>query len=322
MKILITGVAGFVGFSLAKDLSKNNNYIITGLDSLDNYYSPKLKKKRIQILQLKNNFFFKKIDITDNNILIKFLKKKKFDYIFHFAAQAGVRHTVVNPKKYIDVNIVGFFNILQFAIKTQPKKFFYASSSSVYGDTSIFPTEENTNLKPKNIYGLTKKFNEEIINLYSSDFKKTKLIGLRFFTVYGEWGRPDMLLIKFMTSALKKIIFKVHNYGSHIRDFTYIADVINVLNKLIKIKIEKNHTIINICSSRPILLSNVITKLIKLTRFHQIRKIEAKNIEVLKTYGSNKKLLKLIGDFKFTKFDDGLKKTYLWFVKNKKYLIN
>ena len=201
------------------------------------------------------------------------------------------------------MNISGFFNILKIALILKPKNFFYASSSSVYGDLSEFPVLEDSKLKPKNIYGLTKKFNEEIINLYSSDFKKTKLIGLRFFTVYGEWGRPDMLLIKFMTSALKKIIFNVHNYGSHIRDFTYIADVINVLNKLIKIKIEKNHTIINICSSRPILLSNVINKLINFTRFHQVRKIEAKNIEVLKTYGSNKKLLKLIGDFKFTKFD-------------------
>ena len=125
-----------------------------------------------------------------------------------------------------------------------------------------------------------------------------------------------------MISALKRNVFKVHNHGSHIRDFTYIVDVINILNKLIKNKINKKHSIINICSSRPILLSDVINKLIRLTRFNYVRKIEAKNIEVLKTYGSNKKLFKIIGDFKFTKFDEGLKNTYLWFIKNKKYLIN
>ena len=128
---------------------------------------------------------------------------KNFDFVFHFAAQAGVRHVTADPKKYLDVNISGFFNVLQYVIKSQTKKFFYASSSSVYGDTDKFPTKENAILRPKNIYGLSKKFNEELISVYSGS-AKTKFIGLRFFTLYGEWGRPDMLLIKFMISSLKK----------------------------------------------------------------------------------------------------------------------
>ena len=321
MNILITGVAGFIGFHVANELLKKKNYKIIGIDNIDKYYSIKLKNKRIEILNKNKNFLFKKIDISEEQILCKFLENKKFNFIFHFAAQAGVRYVAVNPSKYLNDNILGFFNILKIVLLTKPKKFFYASSSSVYGDTSSFPTTELIKLKPKNIYGLTKKFNEEIIDLYSSGVK-TKFIGLRFFTVYGEWGRPDMLLIKFMTISLKNKIFKIHNFGNHIRDFTYIGDVVNIVKKLIYKTQTAKHTILNICSSKPIALKIVIEKLIKLTNFKIVKKVSAQKIEVFKTFGSNKKLLKIIGKFKFNKFDDGLKNTYLWFIKNKKYLIN
>jgi UDP-glucuronate 4-epimerase len=205
MNILVTGAAGFIGFSFINHLINNKKFNIIGIDNLDKYYSVKLKNKRIKILKKNKNFIFKKIDITQDDFLYKFLVNKKFDLIFHFAAQAGVRYVTVNPNKYLNDNILGFFNILKIVLLIKPKKFFYASSSSVYGDTSEFPTTELTKLMPKNIYGLTKKFNEEMIDLYSSNIK-TKFIGLRFFTVYGEWGRPDMLLIKFMLASLKKKI--------------------------------------------------------------------------------------------------------------------
>lgn len=321
MKILVTGAAGFIGFSFINNLIKNKKFNIIGIDNLDKYYSVKLKNKRIKILKKNKNFFFKKIDITEDDVLYKFLANKKFDLVFHFAAQAGVRYVMVNPNKYINDNILGFFNILKIVLLIKPKKFFYASSSSVYGDTSEFPTKELIKLKPKNIYGLTKKINEEIVNLYCNNVK-TKFIGLRFFTVYGEWGRPDMLLIKFMIASLKKKIFKIHNYGNHVRDFTYISDAVNVLKKLIFKKQFTKHVIFNICSSKPIALKSVIEKLIKITNFKIIKKVSAQKIEVFKTFGSNKKLLKIIGKFKFYKFDEGLKNTYLWFIKNKKYLIN
>jgi UDP-glucuronate 4-epimerase len=320
MNILVTGAAGFIGFSLIKELVNNKNFNIIGIDNLDKYYSVKLKKKRIKILNTNKNFVFKKIDITEDDFLYKFLANKKFDLIFHFAAQAGVRYVTVDPNKYLNDNILGFFNILKIVLLLKPKKFFYASSSSVYGDTSKFPTTESIKLKPKNIYGLTKKINEEIIDLYCSNIK-TKFIGLRFFTVYGEWGRPDMLLIKFMIASLKKKIFKIHNYGNHVRDFTYISDVVNALKKLIYKRQSAKHVIFNICSSKPVLLKFVIEKLIILTNFKIIKKVSAQKIEVLKTYGSNNKLLKIIGNFKFTKIDEGLKNTYLWFIKNKKYLV-
>jgi len=321
MNILVTGAAGFIGFSLIKELVKNKNFNIIGIDNLDKYYSVKLKKKRVKVLKTNKNFVFKKIDITEDGLLYKFSANKKFDLIFHFAAQAGVRYVTVNPNKYLNDNILGFFNVLKIVLLLKPKKFFYASSSSVYGDTSEFPTTESIKLKPKNIYGLTKKINEEIIDLYCSNVN-TKFIGLRFFTVYGEWGRPDMLLIKFMVASLKKEIFKINNYGNHVRDFTYIGDVVSALKKLIYKKQSAKHVIFNICSSKPIPLKFVIEKLIKLTNFRSIKKVSAQKIEVFKTFGSNKKLLKIIGKFKFYKFDEGLKNTYLWFIKNKKYLIN
>ena len=321
MNILVTGAAGFIGFSLIKELIKNKNFNIIGIDNLDKYYSVKLKNKRIKILKKNKNFFLKKIDITQDDVLYEFLANKKFDLIFHFAAQAGVRYVTVKPNKYLNDNILGFFNILKIVLLIKPKKFFYASSSSVYGDTSKFPTTELMKLKPKNIYGLTKKINEEMVDLYCCNVK-TKFVGLRFFTVYGEWGRPDMLLIKFMIASLKKKIFKIHNYGNHVRDFTYIGDAVNAVKKLIYKRQSAKHVIFNICSSKPIPLKFVIEQLIKLTNFKIIKKVSAQKIEVLKTFGSNKKLLKIIGKFKFYKFDEGLKNTYLWFIKNKKYLIN
>ena len=321
MKILVTGAAGFLGFSFVKKLLISKKFQVLGIDNFDSYYTVKLKKQRINILNKNKNFTFKKIDIIKKKELFNFLKKKNFDFVFHFAAQAGVRHVTADPKKYLDVNISGFFNVLQYVIKSQPKKFFYASSSSVYGDTDKFPTKESAILRPKNIYGLSKKFNEELISVYSGS-AKTKFIGLRFFTLYGEWGRPDMLLIKFMISSLKKKFFKIHNYGNYIRDFTYIDDAVSILEKLMLSQIKSKHLILNICSSKPLLLSDVIKKMIELTKFNLVQKISAQKVEVVKTFGSNKKLLKLIGNFKFSRFDDGLKKTYLWFIKNKRYLIN
>jgi UDP-glucuronate 4-epimerase len=320
MNVLITGVAGFIGFSFANKILKKKNIKVLGLDNFDNYYSVSLKKKRILILKKNKNFSFKNIDIQNYNKLINFVKKNKIDYIFHFAAQAGVRYVLIDPKKYIDVNISGFFNILKIVLIAKPKKFFYASSSSVYGDQAKYPSAENQNLKPKNVYGLSKKINEDLVSLYCKN-TRTQFIGLRFFTVYGEWGRPDMLLIKFMIFAAKKLIFKVHNYGNHIRDFTYIKDVTNILETLLFSNKLKNNLILNICSSRPLKLNFVMKKIRDITKFNLITSSPFNKEEVIKTYGSNKELLKIIKEFKFTNFNEGLKNTYTWFLKNKKYII-
>jgi UDP-glucuronate 4-epimerase len=165
MKILITGVAGFIGFSLAKELLKKN-YLVYGIDNMDKYYSVKYKKFRLKFLNKNKNFYFSKINIEDKTKITKYFKKNNFDYIFHFAAQAGVRFSSINPKKYINTNLYGYLNLLEAIIK-KPKCIFYASSSSVYGENKKFPLKEYYELKPKNIYGLTKKFNEEMAEIYS-----------------------------------------------------------------------------------------------------------------------------------------------------------
>ena len=168
MNILITGVAGFIGFSLANNLLKVNNKIkIYGLDNYDNYYSKKFKNIRIKELKKSRNFKFLKIDITNRNLLKKKLKEKKFDYVIHLAAQAGVRFSALQPRKYINTNIFGFINILDSILDHPPRKILYASSSSVYGDSDNLPSREKDKLLPINIYASSKKLNEVIAKFYS-----------------------------------------------------------------------------------------------------------------------------------------------------------
>ena len=197
MRIIITGVAGFIGFSLAYKLLEQNHKIL-GIDNLDDYYSVSYKKKRLLQLKKFKNFFLIKKNI--NKIKKIDFKNQKIDMIFHLAAQAGVRYSFIKPKKYIETNMFGFLNILDLAKKLSVKKILYASSSSVYGDSKKFPLKENVNLKPKNIYAISKQLNEKNAELYSN-LDSLNLIGLRFFTVFGEWGRPDMFMMK---------LFKAH----------------------------------------------------------------------------------------------------------------
>ena len=161
MKIFITGCCGFIGFNFANFLAKSNKKIrIIGIDNLNDYYSVNLKRKRLKELNKNKNFIFYKIDINQYEKLKKLYKKYLFNYVFHFAAQAGVRYSLINPKAYIESNISGFFNVLNLSLKFKIKRLFYASSSSAYGELNKFPLKENYILKPKNIYGLSKKMNE------------------------------------------------------------------------------------------------------------------------------------------------------------------
>ena len=319
MKILITGACGFIGFNFANFLLKNNNNFIVGLDNLNNYYSVDLKRNRLKILKKKKNFFFYNSDIKDLPTIDKIFKKKKFDIVFNFAAQAGVRYSLKNPRSYIENNISGFYNIVELSIRYKIKKLFYASSSSVYGDDKKYPLNEKYQVKPKNIYGLSKKINEEIIDLLPKN-KLTKFVGLRFFTVYGEWGRPDMFMIKYLNATYNKSkVFYLNNYGNHIRDFTYIKDVCKILKKLIYIKLKHKHLIVNICSNKPIKLTNVIKKIDNLTlNKPKIRKRSLQKADILKTHGDNSLIKRITGIKKFTDISTGIKNTVEWFVNNKK----
>ena len=315
MKIFITGVAGFIGFSLANSFL-NKGHRVYGIDNLDQYYSIKIKKKRLNILKKYKNFVFNKVDIINYAKLFNTINNKKIDVIIHLAAQTGVRYSIINPNKYLDVNISGFMNLIKAIKNKKINKFIYASSSSVYGDSKKFPLKENDNLNPKNIYGLSKKINEEIANLKQYNFK-INFIGLRFFTIFGEWGRPDMFMFKLFKAFFLKKTFYLNNYGNHIRDFTYIGDVKKIVEKLINKKISGHH-IFNVCSNKP---QNILKIVQKFTKYNKtkVEMISINKADVLKTHGNNHKIKKFIKYKKFSNFDLFFNKTFEWYKKNKIY---
>jgi UDP-glucuronate 4-epimerase len=321
MKVLITGCCGFIGFNFSKFLlEKNKNIKIYGLDNLNNYYSVDLKKKRLMQLKKYKNFKFYYGDITNKKLLEKVFKDR-FDSVFHLAAQAGVRYSIINPTTYIHNNIVGFFNILNICKIKKINKFFYASSSSVYGDNKLYPLKENFSLSPKNMYGLTKKINEDIIHVFASN-SLFRAIGLRFFTVYGEWGRPDMFITKYLIAKNKKKgIFYLNNFGNHYRDFTYIKDVCAIMYLLLKKRIKKKHQVFNVCSNKPVKITNIISMIDALFNFRgnsRIIKRKFQSADVIKTHGDNKLIKKFSGYKKFTDISIGIKNTVEWFIKYKK----
>ena len=202
-KILITGAAGFIGYSLCKKLLNNKNYEVIGIDNLNSYYSVKLKKERIKKLKYEKNFQFYKLDLLEKRKLNDLFSRMNFKIVYNFAAQAGVRYSFKDPESYINSNIIGFSNILNLIKKFRVKRFYFASSSSVYGDIGPFPKKENSKLNTLNIYSLSKLSNEIMAKSFSIK-SKAQIIGLRFFSIYGEWGRPDMLILKYLLAAKKK----------------------------------------------------------------------------------------------------------------------
>ena len=316
MQILITGAAGFIGFNLSKYLLDKSNVKIIGVDSLNTYYSKKLKKDRIEELSKYKNFAFFNLNILNKKKLEKIFKIKKINLVINLAAQAGVRYSLVKPSEFIENNVQGFYNIIEVAKKYKIKKIIYASSSSVYGDSRKFPLKETQNISPKNIYALSKKINEEMADIFSKQYN-ISFIGLRFFTVYGEWGRPDMMMLKFIDSYYKKKSFKLHNYGNHTRDFTYIKDVVEILFKLLQNnKKLKNNDVLNICSNNPINLSNVISFMRKNNIKPKITKISLQKADILKTHGDNRRLFKYIGKKKFNNWKSSIKNLIFWYQKN------
>tara|TARA_A100001234_G_C12562664_1_gene358122 strand:+ start:17 stop:976 length:960 start_codon:yes stop_codon:yes gene_type:complete len=311
MKILVTGCAGFIGFHLCKELMNKKKVHVIGIDNLNAYYSIRLKNLRLGQLRKYKRFKFVKNDISDFNNLKKIFKKNKFDIIFNLAAQAGVRYSVKNPKDYVYSNILGFYNILELSRVFGVKKIFYASSSSVYGEQTKFPVKENQRLIPKNIYSLSKKQNEEIAELYQR-YYGLKLLGLRFFTVYGEWGRPDMLMLKYMIAKNKKKNFILNNDGNHYRDFTYIKDVTKILVRLIFSKIQNKHDVVNICSNKPQNVKKILDRINFLYGKPKIINQKRLLIEVYKTHGSNLKIKKLMKIKNFTNIEVGLNNLIDW----------
>ena len=238
MKIVITGVAGFIGYHLCKRLLKENISVI-GIDDMNSYYDIKLKDarlKRLRNIPLKNNveFQFFRENINNQNKIKKIFKDNTPEIVINLAAQAGVRYSIENPSTYIQTNLVGFSNILEACRRFPVKHLIYASSSSVYGGNTNMPFSEQQQVDhPVSLYAATKKSNELLAHSYSHLYS-IPATGLRFFTVYGPWGRPDMALFLFTKSILNGESIKVFNHGEMTRDFTYIDDVVESIIRLIK----------------------------------------------------------------------------------------
>ncbi|MDN7241706.1 NAD-dependent epimerase [Planococcus sp. N028] len=233
MKILITGAAGFIGFHLSKRLILNG-YTVIGLDNLNNYYDIKLKESRLNHLRKEKDFKFYQYDLKEKDLIFEVFKENKIDYVVNLAAQAGVRYSIENPDVYIESNIVGFLNILEACRNFNIKNLLYASSSSVYGANTTLPFSVRDNVNhPLSLYAATKKANELMAHTYSSLYK-IPTTGLRFFTVYGPWGRPDMALFMFTKNIIEGKPINIFNNGEMMRDFTFVDDIIESISRLIE----------------------------------------------------------------------------------------
>lgn len=301
MKILITGAAGFIGYHLSKSFLKSN-YKVYGIDSLNSYYSIKLKKLRLNKLSNNKNFYFAKLNLCNYNKSLNLIKKIKPDYVFHLAGQPGVIYSYKDPISYKNNNIHATENLIKIINIYKPKKFIFASSSSVYGNKKKFPITENQLLKPENYYGKTKKICEKEIK---SKLKVPYII-FRLFTVYGSLGRPDMFFSIFLRKVFNRKNINLYNYGEYVRDFTYIDDVIDVFRKVMFLNIKKK--ILNVCSSNPIKMNKLIKIIRRILKIKII--INYKNSrkgEMTKTYGSNLRLQKLINKKKYFRIDQGIR---------------
>ena len=256
ISFLITGSAGFIGFHLSKKLL-DQGYRVVGIDNINDYYDTSLKKDRLFILNKYNNFIFSKEDISDDRCY-KFLEGFDIDYVINLAAQAGVRYSILNPDVYMQSNIIGHFKIMKFCVEKNIKHFFYASSSSIYGNTNPPFNENQVTDTPVSLYGATKKSNEIISESFSKIYK-LPITGFRFFTVYGPWGRPDMAYWSFTEKILNNKEIDVFNHGKLSRDFTYIDDIVSGVISCYKFrKFSSDHQIYNLGNNIPIKLNDFI----------------------------------------------------------------
>ena len=328
-KILVTGAAGFVGSYLSKALL-NNGITVIGLDNLNDYYDPALKDERLKILLPEENFTFIKGDISDKDFIMSLFETEKFDVVVNLAAQAGVRYSIEHPDAYIQSNIIGFYNILEACRHHPVDHLIYASSSSVYGSNKKVPFEETDFVDhPVSLYASTKKSNELMAHTYSHLYNIPST-GLRFFTVYGPMGRPDMAYFGFTDRYFNNQPISIFNNGDFendlYRDFTYIDDIVTGIVKLIPHAPEKSedkvaHEVYNIGNNNPEKLMVFIHALEAALTNALGREVEFDKIfepikagDVPATYASTDKLQAAIGFKPQTSIQDGLQKFADWYV--------
>jgi len=314
-KVLVTGSAGFIGFHLSKRLLENG-YKVYGLDNMNSYYDVSLKKRRLEILQKNKNFDFQLLDVSDHSSLDTMFSKNNFSFVFHLAAQAGVRYSFENPQTYIDSNIKGFLNILESCKKYYIKNIFYASSSSVYGDSPNIPfKEDDKEINPISLYGISKKINEDLAYNYYKMFGLNS-IGLRFFTVYGPWGRPDMALFSFTKNIINDKNINVFNNGKHSRSFTYIDDIIKSILLLAEQYSSKEDffEILNIGGENSVPLMDFISEIeLNLNKKAKITFLPKQKGDVEKTCSDSSNLQSIINFQPSITIEYGIKEFIDWY---------
>ena len=331
MKILITGAAGFIGFHLSKRLLEEGETIV-GIDNINDYYDVDLKFARLQetgisrvaekwLLPVQSTKYtayrFIRMNLEDKDAINQLFENEKFDLVINLAAQAGVRYSIENPEAYIQSNIVGFFNILEACRQNKVKKLLFASSSSVYGNNKKVPFSEDDNVDhPISLYAATKKSNELMAHTYSHLYG-IQATGLRFFTVYGPWGRPDMAYFKFTKAILNGDTIEVYNHGNLSRDFTYIDDIIDGVVKIIKNEMQENYQILNIGNSKTVNLMAFINALENILN-KQANKdfVDMQAGDVNETFADISKIKKLYGFRPETEIEEGLTEFVGWYMKN------
>lgn len=329
MRILITGAAGFVGFHLSKSMLNKENEVV-GIDNLNDYYETNLKTTRLDILKKMDGFTFHKIDLKDKANVDAIFEKYKPEYVVNLAAQAGVRYSIEKPYVYVDSNLVGFMNILEACRHFPVKHLLYASSSSVYGGNKEVPFSTNHNVDhPVSLYAATKKSNELMAHVYSHLYG-IPTTGLRFFTVYGPYGRPDMAYFSFTKNILNGKPIKVFNHGKMERDFTYIDDIVEGVEKLIPMAPQASsnwsekeddlstsfapYKIYNIGNNNPVPLMRFINAL-EASLGKEAEKIymDMQPGDVMKTYADVSDLERDINFKPSTSIEDGIQKFVDWY---------
>ena len=330
MKIFITGSSGFIGFHLSRTLL-DKGHSVCGFDSMNNYYDVNLKKARLQILKKYKKFSFTKAKLENRKILSKSISRFKPKVIIHLAAQAGVRYSIENPRIYLNSNIIGTYNIIELAKEIAVKHLIIASSSSVYGANKKFPFKEIDKTETQlSIYAATKKSTESIAHSCSSLWK-VPITMLRFFTVYGPWGRPDMAYFKFTKKIINKKKIDIYNQGKMHRDFTYIDDIVEGINSLInrapnlnqlnKIKNDSlspvaPFRILNIGNTKKVFLMDFINTLEKQLKTKAIRNyMPMQKGDVTMTLSDTTLLKKITGYNPKTNYKDGINKFLKWYLE-------
>jgi UDP-glucuronate 4-epimerase len=328
-KILVTGAAGFIGFHLAQRLLDRGDQVCA-LDNMNDYYDVNLKQDRVKLLEGQANFMFIKADITDRKKISTVFAGEKFDVVVNLAAQPGVRYSLINPYAYIDNNVVGFLNVLEGCRHNNVKHIVFASSSSVYGANTKIPYSVHDNVDhPVSLYAASKKANELMAHSYASLYG-IPATGLRFFTVYGPWGRPDMAYFSFTKAILEGTPIQVYNYGEMKRDFTYVDDIVEGVVRVIDTVPQANPSwsgdnpdpgssnapfkVYNIGNHQPVGLLQFINILESNLRREAIKNLMPMQAgDVLTTYADIRDLNNDVGFTPCTSIEEGLKKFVAWY---------